>query len=98
MHKLRTFVNSIVAQRSVTSWGAVDGIPVYLGSIRGEREATPQFMGVDIRAGHGRGYGPVTVSMVERISQVSEWIPDTSSISFRTCMCVLLPFKKNNML
>ncbi|KAJ9539466.1 hypothetical protein OSB04_032199 [Centaurea solstitialis] len=28
---------------------------------------------VDLWAGHGRGYGPVTISMVERISWVPEW-------------------------
>ncbi|KAJ9561685.1 hypothetical protein OSB04_006845 [Centaurea solstitialis] len=58
--------------------GAVDGIPVYLGSIqRGNRRRHPNSW-VDLRAGHGRGYGPVTVSMVKRISRVPEWIPDTS--------------------
>ncbi|KAJ9564465.1 hypothetical protein OSB04_000431 [Centaurea solstitialis] len=61
--------------------GAVNGVPVYLGSIRrGNRIRHPSSW-VDLRAGHGRGYGPVTVSMVERISRVPEWIPDTSSTS-----------------
>ncbi|KAJ9565865.1 hypothetical protein OSB04_001831 [Centaurea solstitialis] len=61
--------------------GAVDGIPVYLGSIRrGNRRRHPSSW-VDLRDEHGRGYGPVTVSRVERISQVPKWIPDTSSTS-----------------
>ncbi|KAJ9561960.1 hypothetical protein OSB04_007120 [Centaurea solstitialis] len=34
---------------------------------------------------HGSTFGPVTVSMVERISRVPEWIPDTSSTSIGEC-------------
>jgi len=88
MHKLRTYANSLVVQRSVTSWGAVDIIPVYLGSIRegGNGRRHPSSW-VDLRAGHWRGYGPVTVSVVERISRMPKCIPDTSSTSVGVCVC-----------
>ena len=80
--------NFFIAQRSITSLEAVDSISVYLG-LNGRRHPSSC---VDLRAEYGRDYGPVTVSMVERISRVPEWIPDTSSTSVG--VCVLLPSKK----
>ncbi|KAJ9547165.1 hypothetical protein OSB04_019708 [Centaurea solstitialis] len=46
--------------------GAMDGIPVYLGSIRrGNRRRHPSSW-VDLRAGHGRGYGPREKERIKR--------------------------------
>ncbi|KAJ9551583.1 hypothetical protein OSB04_015628 [Centaurea solstitialis] len=65
----------------VPTQGVVDGIPVYLGSIRRGNMRRHPSSWVDLWTGHERGHGPVTVSMVERISRVPKWIPDTSSTS-----------------
>ena len=35
---------------------------------------------------HGLTFGPVTISMVERISRVPEWIPNISSTSIKACV------------
>ena len=74
----------------------MDGIPGYLGSICGGNGRRHPSSCVDFRAGHGRGYGPITVSMVERISGLP-FVEARYLFDFGRgmCVCVYCRPKKN---
>ena len=71
----------------------MDSILGYLGSICGGNERRHPSSWVDLRAGHGRDYGPVTVSMVERISGLPI-VKARYLFDFDRDVCVILPSKK----